>query len=103
MSLVDTLSLAPRCALQLVHVDGQRFLVARDATGVRSITPVNSFADTLEDSDESASTAGEQRFDLHRVSKAGLALDDMPHGAFATINPTLTRRSDPWQGPAWKS
>ena len=48
MNLLSTMTLAPRCYLQLVSVNDQHFLVARDGTTVRCITPVASFEDSLD-------------------------------------------------------
>lgn len=40
LELVSTLSLAPRCCLTLVRVQGRSILVARDASGVKEMVVI---------------------------------------------------------------
>jgi hypothetical protein len=55
MKVLDTLSLARRCCLQLVEIDGRQVLVGYDAGGLRSVTPlVASFAEQCEEEEELA-------------------------------------------------
>lgn len=93
MELLDTLVVAPRCTLQLVRVDSQRFLVAKDGSGLRSVTPLSSFTDTLDDVAEPPAEAS--RASLTTSSVAGLSLEDAPSWQ---ANSAGQRRSDRWQG-----
>jgi flagellar biogenesis protein FliO len=49
LQVLDTLSIAPRCCVHLLNVGGQKYLVARDQAGIKSVTAVNAFAATLDD------------------------------------------------------
>ena len=48
LQILQTLTVAPRCALHLVQVEGHKFLVASDSSGWKSVTAVDSFATTFE-------------------------------------------------------
>ena len=48
MRLMETLSLANRCHVQLIQVDGRKLLVGLDASGLKTILPLTEpFAETL--------------------------------------------------------
>ncbi len=49
LQVIDTLSIAPRCCVHLLSVGGQKYLVARDQAGIKSVTAVSAFASTLDD------------------------------------------------------
>ena len=49
MKVLETLSIAPRCCVHLLTVGGQKYLVARDQAGIKSVTAVSAFATTLDD------------------------------------------------------
>lgn len=49
LQVLDTLSIAPRCCVHLLNVGGQKYLVARDQAGIKSVTAVSAFAATLDD------------------------------------------------------
>ena len=49
LQVLDTLSIAPRCCVHLLRVGGQKYLVARDQAGIKSVTAVSAFAATLDD------------------------------------------------------
>jgi flagellar biogenesis protein FliO len=95
MKVLETLHLAPRCALQLIQVDAQRFLVARDAHGLRSVTAVNSFAETLEALEAEPKDASTR--ELSTASTFGLSLENQPTSDRLTLS-FAGRRNDPWQG-----
>ncbi|MCA9169738.1 MAG: FliO/MopB family protein [Planctomycetales bacterium] len=102
MAVLETLNLAPRCSLQLVRVDGQKFLVARDTSGVRSITPVSSFDDAMAEQSETFSEVFPAiESNLHRGRDAcadhGLSLELAPQRVSASESGA---RRDPWQGPS---
>jgi flagellar biogenesis protein FliO len=95
MNVLETLTLGPRCVLQLVQVERQRFLVARDAHGVRSVTPVQSFVETLDDiSLPDAEPVARQP--LNSASTFGLSLEG-PAAAEWSTRELNGRRTDPWQ------
>lgn len=81
MRLVDTLLVAPRCCLHVVTVDGQKFLLARDATGWKSVTAVSSFGANLEEAESPASVS------LARTEGA--------------TDHASKRRNVPWQDLPW--
>ncbi len=47
LHVVETISLGPRCFCDLLNVRGQLFVVARDASGLKSMRQVNSFGETF--------------------------------------------------------
>jgi flagellar biogenesis protein FliO len=95
LAVIDSLVLAPRCCLQLVQVESQKFLVARDGSIVRSVTPVHSFAETLQDVDPLAKLPSSE--DLGHVSRGGISLErNAPRGL---MDHTIGQgRSAPWPG-----
>lgn len=95
MKVLETLTVGPRCVLQLVQVERQRFLVARDAHGMRSVTPVQSFVETLDDVSEPMEDPV-VRQPLTSASTFGLSLEG-PVAAEWSTRETSGRRSDPWQ------
>jgi hypothetical protein len=92
MALVDTLTLAPRCSLQLVSIDSQRFLVARDASGVRSVTPVTRFDDAMAAEDEEETT---ETYSPRKVWDTGLSLEKEDKSSLARTS--RLRKADTWQ------
>jgi hypothetical protein len=95
MALLDTLNLAPRCTLQLIRIDNQKFLVARDAGGVRSVTPVQSFAETIDQIDELEETGTPAP--EATLWDQGLSLEQA--NRYKDVSSlSRTRRIDPWQG-----
>jgi flagellar biogenesis protein FliO len=93
--VIDSLVLAPRCCLQLVQVESQKFLVARDGSIVRSVTPVNNFAETLQDVDPIAEMPRSE--DLGSVSRGGISLER--NAARDFVEGRLGQgRSAPWPG-----
>ncbi len=68
MRLIESLSVAPRCFVQLLQVGDNRVLVAVDAGGVKSVLPLHdSFDSTLEateSNDDSASGQVDSSIDL---------------------------------------
>ena len=104
MVVLETLCLAPRCTLQLVRVDAQKFLIARDPSGVRSITPVSTFADAMAEEVEpfeavTPRDADTRRSALSQYGHVGLSLE-LPDADISADN--TARRRDPWQGPSLK-
>ncbi len=75
IAILETMVLAPKCALQLVRVNRQQFLIARDATGLRSVTPVGSFADTLGDVTDDLPGPSVKTERLGVASGAGISLE----------------------------
>lgn len=47
LELISSLRIAPRCCVTIIRANDHRFLVARDATGIRSVVPLeeNTFPD----------------------------------------------------------
>jgi flagellar biogenesis protein FliO len=82
VQVLHTLTVAPRCCLHLVQVEEQRFLVARDATGWKSVTPVQTFAAQLEAEEQNLGD-----------SAAGQPLELPPDRSFL--------RSERWQEYKW--
>ena len=82
MNLLGTLSLAPRCYLQLVSVNEQHFLVARDGGIVRCMTSVGNFDDAMADAVGSemspAFAASADPTSLRHGSDPGTAAHDAP-------------------------
>ena len=76
LQLVGSLALGSRCALQLVQVDDQRFLVARDGSGLSSVTPVNSFATEFELADDAQLTSASSREPATRDERPRSQPDD---------------------------
>jgi hypothetical protein len=48
LQILSTVTVAPRCCLHLVRVADHKFLVARDSSGWKSVTAVDSFAANLD-------------------------------------------------------
>jgi flagellar biogenesis protein FliO len=58
MKVIDTLSLAHRCCLQLVEIEGRQVLIGYDAGGIRTVTPLApSFADEEEQAELAAASS----------------------------------------------
>lgn len=49
IKVIETLSLAQRCQLQLIQVDDQKVLVGFDPAGLKAVLPMSSFASELRD------------------------------------------------------
>lgn len=98
MALLDTLHLAPRCTLQLIRIDSQKFLVARDAGGVRSVTPVQSFAETIDQ--VTTGNPLEEAVAQNDHWDQGLSLET-PYRNKDVSTPLRSRRIDSWQENSW--
>ncbi len=98
MALLDTLHLAPRCTLQLIRIDSQKFLVARDAGGVRSVTPVQSFAETIDQ--VTTGNPLEEAVAQSETWDHGLSLET-PYRNKDVSTPLRSRRIDSWQENSW--